>query len=66
MPLSEADTFKYIAQVTLDEHTLESMAELIKKRNKGLITAMECEMFTTVERSKCYDKIFQQDSVTEM
>ena len=31
-----------------------------------MITPIECEMLTTVARTKCYDKIFEQEGVEEM
>lgn len=49
----------------LDQELAQTTVEANKKRQKGILTPIECEMLITVARTKCYDRIYEQEGVEE-
>lgn len=65
LSMSEGETFRYMAQMMLDQEKLKAIAALIQKKKQATISAQEFEMLVLVERCKAFDRIFEQEGIDE-
>lgn len=54
-----------MAQAMLDGEYCKEASALLRKKNLGQISSLDHDLLLSVERSKAYDRLFEQEGIEE-